>query len=192
MAVGHDRYTGPTLAFEWEQQILIVALAGEVDLGHTDGFLQSIIEATAACPFGVVVDLSQVSYLDSAGVHLLFLVRRELERKRVPVVAVLPHLAVVRRILSLVEVSTVVPLSDTRTEAVARIELEKAATTAAQLQHALDSRVIIEQAKGILAERHGVDLEEAFERMRALSRRSRRPVRAIAGDVVSGLLDIPA
>jgi anti-anti-sigma factor len=192
VVVSHDGSTSPKLAFEWDQRIVIAALAGEIDLAHTDSFLQSIVEATAARPLGVVLDLSDVSYLDSAGVRLLFLARRNLERKRIPVVAVLPTRPVVRRILLLAEVPTVLPLSDTRTEAVAHIKLDKAAATAAQLQHALDSRVIIEQAKGILAERHAVDLEEAFERMRTLSRRSRRTVREIAAAVVSGSMDVPA
>jgi AmiR/NasT family two-component response regulator len=80
---------------------------------------------------------------------------------------------------------------ESRTEALAHLKLDKAATTATQLQHALDSRVVIEQAKGILAERHAVELEEAFERMRIVSRRTRRPVREVAADVVSGELDVP-
>jgi len=43
----------------------------------------------------------------------------------------------------------------------------------AQLQHALDSRVLLEQAKGMLAERLGVGVEEAFTLMRRAAR-SRR------------------
>lgn len=192
MAGHHGRPNDPTLELEWQEEILVACLTGEIDLASTDEFLQTIIETSQARPLGVVLDLSDVLYLDSAGVRLLFLAHRELDRTRVPVVAVLPRLEVVRRILSLAEVPTVVPVSDTRSAAIAHIKLDKAATTAAQLQHALEARVVIEQAKGILAERHNVELEEAFERMRALSRRSRRSVRSIATDVVGGTIDISA
>jgi AmiR/NasT family two-component response regulator len=41
---------------------------------------------------------------------------------------------------------------------------------AEQLQQALDSRVVIEQAKGMLAERHGVEVTEAFDRLRSHAR----------------------
>jgi AmiR/NasT family two-component response regulator len=53
-----------------------------------------------------------------------------------------------------------------------------------QLQGALESRVLIEQAKGILAERFDLDLDAAFELLHGAARRSRRPLRAVAGAVI--------
>lgn len=52
-----------------------------------------------------------------------------------------------------------------------------------QLQSALDSRVIIEQAIGILAERFELPFEDAFEVLRAAARNSRREVRAVAEEL---------
>lgn len=43
----------------------------------------------------------------------------------------------------------------------------------AQLEHALESRIGIEQAKGIIAERYGLDVDEAFHLIRRAAR-SRR------------------
>jgi AmiR/NasT family two-component response regulator len=43
----------------------------------------------------------------------------------------------------------------------------------AQLQHALESRVVIEQAKGVIAERYGLELDEAFEVIRRAARTNR-------------------
>ena len=54
-----------------------------------------------------------------------------------------------------------------------------------QLQTALDSRVVIEQAKGILAERHHIDTQEAFERMRLEARSRRTKLHDLAGDIVA-------
>lgn len=65
----------------------------------------------------------------------------------------------------------------------------EASRTAEQLQGALDSRVVIEQAKGTLAERHGIGLSEAFERLRHHSRTHRVKLREVAAQVVRGELD---
>ena len=55
-----------------------------------------------------------------------------------------------------------------------------------QLQWALDHRVLIEQAKGVLMGREGVSAEVAFQRMRSAARSSRRPVAEVAQIVVDG------
>lgn len=43
-------------------------------------------------------------------------------------------------------------------------------TLSEQLQRALESRVAIEQAKGVLSERYHVDVEEAFRLLRSFCR----------------------
>lgn len=53
-----------------------------------------------------------------------------------------------------------------------------------QLQEALDSRVVIEQAKGILMERHGLDSQLAFQRLRECSQRENRRLRLVAEELV--------
>jgi len=56
-------------------------------------------------------------------------------------------------------------------------------TTVAQLQSALDSRVVIERATGMLAERFDLVLPNAFELLRAAARSSRREVKALAEEI---------
>lgn len=56
-----------------------------------------------------------------------------------------------------------------------------------QLQEALDSRVVLEQAKGVLAERHRIHPDEAFAQLRARARTERRRLREVASEVVAPL-----
>lgn len=57
-----------------------------------------------------------------------------------------------------------------------------------QLQGALNSRVIIEQAKGFLTDRGNIDTDEAFTRLRAYARSSNTRLTQVAGDLVAGTL----
>ncbi|MEV6284655.1 GAF and ANTAR domain-containing protein [Kribbella sp. NPDC051770] len=58
----------------------------------------------------------------------------------------------------------------------------------AQLRHALDSRVQIEQAKGMLAERAGLSLSDAFTAMRKYARGHSQGLTAVAQGVLEGSL----
>ncbi|HXL90387.1 MAG TPA: GAF and ANTAR domain-containing protein [Streptosporangiaceae bacterium] len=57
---------------------------------------------------------------------------------------------------------------------------------AEQLQAALNSRVVIEQAKGKLAERLSVDMDRAFAMLREYSRKSNQRLTDVARDFVNG------
>ena len=57
-----------------------------------------------------------------------------------------------------------------------------------QLQHALQSRIAIEQAKGMLAERAGIGMDQAFACLRSYARATKRLLVEVAGEVVSGAL----
>ena len=58
------------------------------------------------------------------------------------------------------------------------------ATLAANLQRALDSRAVIDQAKGILMGRHGTSADAAFDLLSKESQLSNRKLRDIAQDLV--------
>jgi glutamyl-tRNA reductase len=55
----------------------------------------------------------------------------------------------------------------------------------AQLQQALDSRIVIEQAKGVMAERYALEPERAFEVLRRTARSHRMRIHELAFKVMS-------
>jgi GAF domain-containing protein len=55
-----------------------------------------------------------------------------------------------------------------------------------QLQTALNSRVIIEQAKGVLAERGNLSMDDAFTRLRGHARGHNQPLSKLARQIVDG------
>lgn len=65
-----------------------------------------------------------------------------------------------------------------------KAEAERLAVTVTQLEHALTSRVRVEQAIGVLAERHRLRPREAFDLLRKASRARGRRVTELAQDVV--------
>lgn len=67
--------------------------------------------------------------------------------------------------------------------------VSEARTLGDQLNHALSSRVVIEQAKGVLAERTGLSMEASFETMRMHARDRNLRLADVARNVIDKTLD---
>ena len=78
---------------------------------------------------------------------------------------------------------------------VEQVDIQKLQETITQLEHALAVRVRVEQAIGVLAERHRMRPRQAFELLRSAARARGRRVLEVAGEVVDSasnpLLCIP-
>ncbi|MBO0832201.1 MAG: ANTAR domain-containing protein [Actinobacteria bacterium] len=91
--------------------------------------------------------------------------------------------------------TTLVPPAKPGVQAAQVNEAGKLRATISQLEHALATRIRVEQAIGVLAERHRIKPREAFEQLRDAARSRGRKVIDIAGDVVASatnpLLQLP-
>ena len=90
------------------------------------------------------------------------------------------------------EVRVVQALADVATIALLQERsIARADALTEQLQGALNSRILIEQAKGALAQQQGTTPDQAFQLMRATARSSRRRLVDVAQDVLARLGDRP-
>lgn len=67
---------------------------------------------------------------------------------------------------------------------------ERSVQLTGQLQHALETRIVVEQAKGMLAAQLGVTIPEAFERLRAHARRNRLKLHDVSRELIDGRLSL--
>ena len=80
-------------------------------------------------------------------------------------------------------------LADIATIAILQQRARPEAQVVDQLrQHALNSRIVIEQAKGVVAERAGLDMEQAFMALRNHARNHSLRLVVLAEDVIGGHL----
>jgi AmiR/NasT family two-component response regulator len=68
----------------------------------------------------------------------------------------------------------------------------RASQLAEQLQGALNSRVVIEQAKGVLADYAGLDMEAAYQALRRYSRDHNAKLSELAREVVQRAVSLDA
>ncbi|MBA3843699.1 MAG: ANTAR domain-containing protein [Actinobacteria bacterium] len=78
-----------------------------------------------------------------------------------------------------------VPSIDTADESALESRLQALEAENAQLRQALESRVLIEQAKGCVSARCDVPIDAAFEMIRRMTRSARREIHEFAAEIVA-------
>jgi stage II sporulation protein AA (anti-sigma F factor antagonist) len=102
------------VAFERLDEILVARLSGEIDIASAERLQDAILaEARSAEESGVVVDLSNVTFLDSTGVRLLFTVHRGMSEQGRPMAIVVPDGTAIASVLSIVEMASVIWMAPT-------------------------------------------------------------------------------
>ena len=98
--------------------VAVAAVTGEVDAANT-GELGARLRATLTNrSLGLVVDLGGTSYLDSAGIDLIFRLDLELRERRQRLHLVVPAGAPIARVLAIVGLDATVPVHATRAAAI--------------------------------------------------------------------------
>ena len=109
------------LAFEDRDHVRIVRVTGELDLSNVADVGDALVAGTPDESAGLVVEMSRLTHIDSAGVRMLFDVRRRLAQRRQAIALAVPQRARVRDLLELVAVGETIPLTPEVGSAVAAI-----------------------------------------------------------------------
>lgn len=99
----------------------IARVRGEIDLSNADDVLRALEGAADESAPGLVVDLRELEYVDSAGVRLLFHAARAVTSAGGRFVAVVPQASPARRVLELAEAGTLFPLEESEDDALRRV-----------------------------------------------------------------------
>ncbi len=109
------------LSLEQQDGVTVAVVAGEVDAVNADQLRAGIEQTADRAGAGVVLDLADVVYIDSAGVHALYTVARRLQERGQELVLVVPAGSLVEDTLRYADALDGIGAAPTRAEAVARI-----------------------------------------------------------------------
>ena len=105
-----------------EGSVPVCEIRGELDASNVEHVLDRLIGNVPAEAPGLVVDLGRTSYLDSAGVRIMFEVARRLRARRQELRITVPADGIVRRVLVLTALADVVAVDDDVATAVRALE----------------------------------------------------------------------
>ena len=67
--------------FSEHERVVVARLTGEIDLSNADSIEGAIVEATPNHALALILDVSALDYLDSAGIHLIYKLREKLRAR---------------------------------------------------------------------------------------------------------------
>jgi anti-anti-sigma factor len=97
---------------EQVRSLCVLRIRGEIDISNARELSAEIAAAVSNVAPTLVVDLSDATYLDSAGVKLLFQLADRLRARRRELRVVVPRESPIRAVLEITGLPKVVPLED--------------------------------------------------------------------------------
>jgi anti-anti-sigma factor len=114
-----------TLRLEPRGELLVARLGGEVDISHVPVVRDRLYRALDNQDDGLLVDLSDATYIDSAVVNLLFELADRLGTHQLRLAVVVPEGGLVDRVLTIVDIASVVDVYRRFDEAIAALRTEQ-------------------------------------------------------------------
>ena len=111
--------TTADIAIERHDDWIVARVGGELDMSNCSYVRDELTRSIPPDAHGMVVDLSETIYLDSAAIELLFELARRLARHRQDLRIAMPGDSPLRRVLELTDVRAVAPVHPTVEAAVA-------------------------------------------------------------------------
>jgi anti-anti-sigma factor len=101
------------LSFETAGNVVVGHVAGEIESANAEEMSRALAGQLTSDRAGLVIDLTRVTYLDSAGIELLFDLARRLRTHRQRLRLVVPADAPLRRVLELCDIDRAAPIDVT-------------------------------------------------------------------------------
>jgi anti-sigma B factor antagonist len=101
------------LSFETAGNVVVGHVAGEIESANAEEMSTALAGQLTSDRAGLVIDLTRVTYLDSAGIELLFDLARRLRTHRQRLRLVVPADAPLRRVLELCDIDRAAPIDVT-------------------------------------------------------------------------------
>jgi anti-sigma B factor antagonist len=113
--------------FSDHERVMVARVTGEVDLSNAESIEAAIAEATPNHALALILDVSALDYLDSAGIHLVYKLREKLRARGQTLRLVIPADSAANDALRLAGVSRNVDTADTLEAAMAEFLPDPAA-----------------------------------------------------------------
>jgi len=108
-----------TVTVEADDNYPVASVRGEVDLSNTVEIEHQLTSAVPNSALGLVLDLTDTTYIDSSGIRFLFTLASSLRTRRQELRIVVPGAPGLRQVLGIANVDAAAPLDETLDEALA-------------------------------------------------------------------------
>jgi anti-sigma B factor antagonist len=103
---------------ELDRGVGIAHLSGEIDASNRDEVFERLLGVLRNADWGLVLDLTELRYVDSAGIDMILRLRQRLSSRQQRLRVVAPPSRFVAEVLETVRIAELVPVDTTVAEAV--------------------------------------------------------------------------